>query len=116
MKDPSIIIVTFNSTYFTTAVSFETISSFCALLSFPVHFTVPAHRIAREVIILDFGITGVAAITALCFLLGQAIKAHRKAVQMDSGALRTGGMSIGACRLAGHPRLILPLIPLPPQP
>ena len=31
-----------------------------------------------EVTTLDFGITGVAAITVLCFLLGQAVKATGK--------------------------------------
>ena len=54
------------------------ISSFCAPVSFPVHSLVSVHKMDWEVTTLDFGITGVAAITVLCFLLGQAVKATGK--------------------------------------
>ncbi len=47
-------------------------------VSFPAHFHGLVHKLKWEVTTLDFGITNVAAITVLCFLLGQAVKATGK--------------------------------------
>ena len=48
-----------------------------------------------EVTTLDFGITGVAAITVLCFLLGQAVKATGKLFRWSPVMCGASGFVLG---------------------